>query len=116
MCKSHTCEKLDEINIEVLSAIERKTGLQKQLEKREPRLKSYLRQRKCFVTGAVIPALLKLVANEGYGKTTSLATFTKHTVFIKNVGLQRWDTQQDLFMIVYHNSKSFLREQAITTS
>ena len=34
LCKSHTCEKFDETNIQTLSVIEGKIGLRKQLEKR----------------------------------------------------------------------------------
>ena len=73
LCKSHTCEKLDESNIQTLSIIENRIGLRKQLEQREPRLKSYLRSSKSIVAGTVIKALLKLVAREGDGKTTSIA-------------------------------------------
>ena len=72
LCKSHTCEKLDETNIQTLNEIEIKIGLRKQLEKREPQLKSFLRSAKSVVLAA-IKAFLKLVAKEGDGKTTSLA-------------------------------------------
>ena len=72
LCKSHTCEKLDETNIQTLSEIESKIGLRKQLEKREPQLKSHMRSSKSVVLAA-IKAFLKLVAKEGDGKTTSLA-------------------------------------------
>ena len=72
LCKSHTCEKLDETNIQTLCEIENKINLRKQFEKREPQLKSYLRSSKAVVLAA-INALLKLVAQEGDGKTTSLS-------------------------------------------
>ena len=71
LCKSHTCEKLDETNIQTLCEIESKIELRKQFEKREPRLKPFLRSSKT-VALAAIKALLKLVAKGGDGKTTSL--------------------------------------------
>jgi hypothetical protein len=43
------------------------------IEKHEPQLKSFLRQKKCIVTDVVITALLKLVSRDAYGKTTSLS-------------------------------------------
>ncbi|CAK8696644.1 unnamed protein product [Clavelina lepadiformis] len=43
------------------------------LEKQEPRLKSYLRVGKSIIASVVVPALVKLVARGGDGKTTSMA-------------------------------------------
>ena len=47
--------------------------MRQQLESREPNLKSFLRAKRSIVADVVIPALLKLVAKEGDGKTSSLA-------------------------------------------
>ena len=44
-----------------------------QIESREPQLKSFIRSKRSIVADAVIPALLKLVAKESDGKSTSLA-------------------------------------------
>ena len=73
LCKSHVCEKFDNTNIAALASIESLIGLCQQIEKRNGALKSFLRQKKSVVADAVIPALLKLVATEGDGKTSSLA-------------------------------------------
>ncbi|CAK8680494.1 unnamed protein product [Clavelina lepadiformis] len=43
------------------------------LEKREPRLKSYLRVGKSIIASIVVPALVKLVVRGGDGTTTSMA-------------------------------------------
>ena len=72
LCKSHTCERLDSDNLTTLSNIEAKVGLRELLLKREPLLKSFLRSKKSVVESA-LEALLKLVATEGDGKTTSLS-------------------------------------------
>ena len=71
LCKSHTCERLDADNLTTLSIIEAKIGLRDLIAKREPLLKSFLRQKKCVVEAA-LEALLKLVVSDGDGKSTSL--------------------------------------------
>ena len=71
LCKAHTCERLDADNISSLLKIEAKIGLREMIAKREPLLNSFLRKQKCVVVAA-LEALLKLVALEGDGKTTSL--------------------------------------------
>ena len=71
LCKSHTCERLDADNLTTLSIIEAKIGLRDLIAKREPLLKLFLRQKKCVVEAA-LEALLKLVASDGDGKSTSL--------------------------------------------
>jgi hypothetical protein len=73
LCKSHVCEKFDVTNIAALAKVEAKIGLREKIEKREPSLKSFLRQKKSIVADVAIPALLKLVAKEGDGRTSSLA-------------------------------------------
>ena len=73
LCKSHTCEKFDACNIQTLGEIEAKINLRDQIESREPQLKSFIRAKRSIVADAVIPALLKLVAKESDGKTSSLA-------------------------------------------
>ena len=72
LCKSHTCERMDSDNLATLSELETKIGLRELLIKREPLLKSFLRSKKSVVEAA-LEALLKLVAVDGDGKTTSLA-------------------------------------------
>jgi hypothetical protein len=72
-CKSHVCEKFEVTNIAALAKVEAKIGLREKIEKREPSLKSFLRQKKSIVADVAIPALLKLVAKEGDGRTSSLA-------------------------------------------
>ena len=49
LCKSHTCERLDADKITTLSALESKIGLHDLIVKREPALKSFLRQSKSVV-------------------------------------------------------------------
>ena len=71
LCKLHTCERLDADNLTTLSIIEAKIRLRDLITKREPLLKSFLRQKKCAVEAA-LEALLKLVASDGDGKSTSL--------------------------------------------
>ena len=72
LCKSHTCEKLDEGCINALVVIEKQLKLGDMIAKRQPRLKSFLRQNKC-ITICAMKALLKLVAREESGKPTSLS-------------------------------------------
>ena len=72
LCKSHTCERMDIDNLTTLNELETKIGLRELLIKREPQLKSFLRSKKSVVEAA-LDALLKLVAVDGDGKTTSLA-------------------------------------------
>ena len=50
LCKSHTCEKFDDTNVKSLGQVENIIGLLEKIEKREPRLKSFLRQKKCIRT------------------------------------------------------------------
>lgn len=71
LCKSHTCERLDNDNLTTLAVIESQIGLRDLILKREPMLKSFLRNTKSVVQAAM-EALLKLVSVEGDGKTTSL--------------------------------------------
>ena len=66
LCKSHTCEKLDECCIDALIEVE------SQFEHCRPQLKSFVRQSRCIAV-CTITALLKLVANEESAKPTSLA-------------------------------------------
>jgi len=91
LCKAHTCEKLEECNENVLIKVEEMLKIRETIEKREPRLKSFIRKSKS-VTKAAISALLQLVAKGGDGKSVSLANdfdqileeeFTSRTVSIK---------------------------------
>ena len=46
LCKAHTCEKLDECNENTLMAVEEALKIRETIEKREPRLKSFIRKSK----------------------------------------------------------------------
>ena len=72
LCKSHTCEKLDEACINALVHAEKKIDYAKLLIAYQPQLKSFIRRKKC-VALAALEALLKLVAREESAKPTSLA-------------------------------------------
>ena len=72
LCKSHTCEKLDESCIDVLVSIERQLKLSELLTKRQPRLKSFINQSKCVAESA-LKSLIKLVTHSSDGKSVSLA-------------------------------------------
>ena len=71
LCKSHTCEKLDEA-CNALVSIERELKYGDLITKRQPQLKSFVRQTKCVALGA-IKAMMKLVSHEESAKTTSMA-------------------------------------------
>ena len=68
--KSHVCKKFDATNISTLASIESKTGLREKNSKRDPSLKSFLRQKESIVADVVIPALLKLVAREASSRSS----------------------------------------------
>jgi hypothetical protein len=72
LCKAHTCEKLDDCNENTLMKLEQRLSVRTTIEKREPRLKPFIRKSKTVVKAA-IQALLQLVAKGGDGKSTSLA-------------------------------------------
>ena len=72
LCKSHTCEKLDESCVGALVEIEMKIKLADMIVKRQPRLKSFLRQNRC-ITIFAMNALRKLVAQEESGKPAALS-------------------------------------------
>ena len=73
LCKSHVCEKLDATNVSALESIESKIRLREKIEKRDPSLKSFLRQKKSVAANVVIPALLKLIARKASSCTSSLS-------------------------------------------
>ena len=75
LCKWHICERLDADNLTTLSIIEAEIGLRDLIAKREPLLKSFLRQKKCVVEAA-LEALLKLVASDGDGDGDGVNFFT----------------------------------------
>ena len=72
LCKSHTCEKLDAACLNALIQVEMELKYQDLIIRRQPQLKSFVRQTKCIALAA-IKAMLKLVTNEDSGKPTSLA-------------------------------------------
>ena len=72
LCKSHICEKLDEACIKALANIETEVKYSELIIKKQPQLKSLIRQTKCVALDTV-KVLLKLVAHEESGKPTSMA-------------------------------------------
>ena len=72
LCKSYTCEKLDESCINVLVKIEQQLKMAEMITNRTPNLCSFIRQSKSVVLCATT-ALLKLVSHEERAKPTSLA-------------------------------------------
>ena len=79
LCKSHTCEKLDESCVDALVKIEKQLQLAELIQKHQLRLKSFLRQNRC-ITFVAMNAVLKLVAKEDSGKPTSLCKEFKAAV------------------------------------
>ena len=72
LCKSHTCEKLDEACLSALVEVESAIKFADLITKRQPQLKSFVRQSKCVVFAA-LKAMLQLVSQESSAKPTSLA-------------------------------------------
>ena len=72
LCKSHTCEKLDEACLKALISVETEVNYAQLIIKKQPQLKSFIRQTNC-ISFAAIKAMLKLVAHQESGKPTSLA-------------------------------------------
>ena len=72
LCKSHSVEKLDASNIDVLAAFEERLKLQQCLEAINPALKPFFRRKKAVVV-AGIQAILKLVSYDEGGNSSSLA-------------------------------------------
>ena len=70
LCKSHTVEKLDVCNLEVLAKFEKKLNQRDVLEGINPRLKSFFRGKKTTVE-AGIEALLNLVYHKSSAKPSS---------------------------------------------
>ena len=72
LCKAHTYEKLDECNEITLIKVEETLKIREIIEKREPRLKSFIRKSKS-VTKAAITALLQLVSTRWRWKVCVLS-------------------------------------------
>ena len=72
LCKSHTCEKLDEACLNALVDVESKIKFAQLVSKRQPQLMSFIRQSKCVALSS-LRALLKLVSHEESAKSTSLS-------------------------------------------
>ena len=72
LCKSHTCEKLDEACIKALVSVESEIDYPKLIIRSQPQLKSFVRQTKCIALAA-IKAMLKLVGRDESAKPTSMA-------------------------------------------
>ena len=70
-----------------------KIGLREKIEKKDPSLKSFLRQKKSIVANVVIPALLKLLARENSSRISSLldefSLILEEDGVCKSYGLQR---------------------------
>ena len=77
LCKSHTVEKLDICNLEVLASFETRVKQRTVLESINPRLKSFFRGKKTIVE-AGIESLLKLVTHRHSGNNTSQADTFDH--------------------------------------
>ena len=81
LCIANTCEKLDEWNKNTL------VKFRETIEKREPRLKSFIRKSKS-VTKAAMAVLLQLVSRGGDGKSTSLCDdFTQRGGRVQDIQL-----------------------------
>ena len=72
LCKSHTCEKLDDSCISVLVKVEVLWKITNLIVQREPRLRSFVRQSRS-VAMCAMKGLLTLVSNEASAKPTSLS-------------------------------------------
>lgn len=72
LCKSHTCEVLDKSCLEALIEVECIIKFADLVTKRQPQLKSFVRQSRC-VALAALKAMLSLVSHETSAKPTSLA-------------------------------------------
>ena len=72
LCKAHTCEKFDETCMATLVVIEEKLNIKELILEKQPRLRSFLNQRRCVALCAM-DALLKLVSNESSGNPYSLS-------------------------------------------
>ena len=72
LCKSHVCEVLDKSCLEALIEVECTIKFAELVTKRQPQLKSFVRQSKC-VALAALKAMLSLVSHEKSAKPTSLA-------------------------------------------
>ena len=70
LCKSHTCEKFDEGCLHALIKVEQQSKMSELISKRQPQLKSFIRQNKC-IAKSTLTALLKLVSGEESGKPIS---------------------------------------------
>ena len=70
LCNSHTCGEIDEACLHALISVEAEINYPTLIIKRQPQLKSFVRQTKCIALAA-IKAMLKLVAHEESAKPTS---------------------------------------------
>ena len=72
LCKSYMCEKMDEAYFKALASVETEINYSQLIIKKQPQLKSFVRQTKCIALAA-IKAMMKLVAHEESAKPTSMA-------------------------------------------
>ena len=72
LCKSHTCQKLDESCTNTLVKVEHKLKMSEIISQRQPSLRSFIWKSKSVVL-CTMTALLKLVSHEESAKSTSLA-------------------------------------------
>ena len=84
LCKSHTVEKLDTCNLEVLASFETKAKQHPVLESINLQLKSFFRGKKTTVE-AGNESLLKLVTQRHSGNTTSQADTFNHICEQSNI-------------------------------
>ena len=71
LCRSHTCQKLDESCINTLTKVVQKLKMSEMISQMQPSLRSFIRQSKSVVLCAMT-ALLKLASHEESVKPTSL--------------------------------------------
>ena len=72
LCKAHVCEKLDGACLNALIQVETELKYPSLIIRRQPQLKSFVRQTKCIALAA-IKAMLKLVSHEKSAAKVSLS-------------------------------------------
>ena len=95
LCNAHVVEMFDSTNLQVLAGIEKQLKLRERLEKINPLLHPFFRGKAAIVVAGMY-ALLKLVAHDKSGNTTSLAEEFDH--LLEKEGLYK-------HMALYHERR-----------
>ena len=103
LCKSHTVEKLDTLNLSVLSKVEASVNQRSILESISPSLKSFFHGTKTTVESGIV-ALLTLVSHNKSGKSSSLADLFDHIC-------EKEGTVKEFFFISSEDSLSWINLQ-----